>query len=232
MTIQDIQEKYYNILCDLRKKGSLNKILLMLLLIAASLQAYVVINEKYYDQHWERFMTHGTLIFITIGIVIFWMFLVLIMNSVSFINSKQIRFLNNEFKKNLFECIRKEIPEIRDYIPNQKIHPNVYYSSKLFQRKYDDYIGDDWMQGYYNGVRFELCELHVFKLFRVFFSGVFIRVNLKRNSSINIRIIFYRNQVYLNFKTNTVRNFICLVMPIIYIWQLKWMDISLRTKIS
>jgi hypothetical protein len=77
--------------------------------------------------------------------------------------------------------VQKNSPEITTYKYQQKIHPRVFNESGLFSRKYSDYKGDDWYGGNYKNSKFEICELHVFRLFKSIFSGLFIRCGISKN---------------------------------------------------
>lgn len=130
-------------------------------------------------------MPHSQIIIITIGVGLAMILIVLTINSFSFINSWKAKSFKYYFKTELFDCIKAEIPEICDYVYNQKIHPKVFYNSNLFKSKYSDYIGDDWIRGWINEKSFEMCELHVFNLFKSIFSGIFIKIKVN-GETINI----------------------------------------------
>lgn len=197
MTIQELQKKYLSIYNDFRKAGFRNKIILLLLTIPAILYSYLVLDGKYHRYHWGSFMPHSQIIIITIGIGLAIFLIILTINSFSFINSQKAKSFKYYFKAEMFDCIRYEIPEICDYIYNQKIHPKVFYNSNLFKSRYSDYVGDDWIRGQINNISFEMCELHVFNLFKNIFSGIFTRIRTDEYL-INITDSMTQNKEYIS----------------------------------
>ncbi len=83
---------------------------------------------------------------------------ILTTNTISFVNSQRVRAIRNSFKKELFECIREQIPEIKDYCYYHKIHPKYFNDSGLYKSAHSDYIGDDLFLGNIKGSKFEICE--------------------------------------------------------------------------
>ena len=179
MVINELETKYLNILQTLKKQGTKNKILVMLLLIPAGIYAFFYVAPEYREYPERDQISRGALIIICTGVSIFWIFIILVSKSVTFINSKNLRYFNNSFKKDLFACLRRDITELEEYIYYNKINPSVFYASGLFSNRYDDYIGDDWMGGSYKRVAFDLCELHVSRLFKAIFNGIFVRCNVR-----------------------------------------------------
>lgn len=185
MTTQELQKKYLSIYHSFKNVGFKNKIILLLMIIPAIFYSYLILDGKYYRYHWDRFMPHSQIVIITIGAGLAMILIIITIKSFSFINSRKAKSFRFYFKTELFDYVKSEIPEICDYVYNQKIHPKVFYNSNLFKTKYSDYIGDDWIRGRVNNVLFEMCELHVFNLFKNIFSGIFIKIR-KNEDSISI----------------------------------------------
>jgi hypothetical protein len=179
MIIDELEAKYLNVLQTLKKQGTKNKILVMLLLIPAGIYAYFDLTNNNNGYQERDQISQGMLIVICIGVVIFWIFIILMSKSITFINNKSLRYFNNSFKKELFDCLKNDITELQEYIYYSKIKPAVFYASGLFNSRYDDYLGDDWMRGTYKGVVFDLCELHVSRLFKPIFNGIFVKCDYR-----------------------------------------------------
>jgi hypothetical protein len=174
MLIDDLEAKYIRRLQTLKKQGTKNKLILVLLMIPASVFAYYYVLPYYMNiPEKEKTSGNGLVVLVTL-VSAFWMVIILISKSIHYINSNEIRYFKNEFKKQLFNFLKLNNPELQEYNYHKKIHPSVFYASSLFDCRYDDYTGDDWMKGIYNGITFEICELHVSRLFHPIFNGVFI----------------------------------------------------------
>jgi hypothetical protein len=169
MNITEIQIKYRLIIHDLKIKGNINRILFFFQLLF--LVAYYTFPGIKSLDIWGTWIANVAIIIAPI---------ILTINSITFVNSHKVRSVKQNFKNDFFQCVKQEIPEFVSYIPAQKIHPRIFYSSSLFRRRYDDYIGDDWISGHYKGIPIELCELHVFKLFKVTFNGIFVRCKFSK----------------------------------------------------
>lgn len=152
--------------------------MLFLAIIPATLYGYLELEKRYYRFQWYKHMPHSQIVWTAIGIGLAMVFLLLTIRSFSFINARKARSFRFCFKQELFDCVKTEIPEICDYRYNQKIHPSIFYKSGLFKSKYSDYTGDDWIIGQTNNALFDMCELHVFNLFKDIFSGIFIRIRM------------------------------------------------------
>lgn len=185
MTIKELQDKYLSIYNSFKNVGFKNKIILIFMSIPATVYLYTTLEGKYYKHHWNQFMPHNRIVIITIGIGIAMILIILTIKSFSFIYTRKANTYKFNFKQELFDCLKTEIPEISDYFHSQKIHPKVFNNSHLFKTRYSDYIGDDWILGRIDNIAFEICELHVFTLFRNIFSGIFIRI-ITNDVSINI----------------------------------------------
>lgn len=196
MTIQELQKKYLTIYNSLKIAGFINKITLLLITIPALLSAYHFLDDEYHIHHWNRFMPHSQILLIILVIALVLILIIFTINSFSFINPRNDTSFRWDFKSELFDCAMSEIPEIYDYINNQKIHPKVFYNSGLFKSEYSDYVGDDWIRGHFNEISFEICELHVFNLFKNIFSGIFTRIKIPEDS-INIKLSKAQNSAYI-----------------------------------
>jgi hypothetical protein len=154
----------------LRRNGFKNKILLLILSIPAIAYAVLEIygNYDYFDLVELYYYSFGLLVLITV--------IIFSTNTLSFIKSQRSVNFKVKFKRDFFECIHIQIPEIKKHFYNQKIHPKYFYASDLFKSVHTDYIGDDLFYGEYYGYVFEICELHVFKVFKQIFDGLFIRI--------------------------------------------------------
>ncbi len=195
MTIQDIKLKYSTIYCSYKKIGLKNKIYFLILTLPAALYSYLTLEAKYLKYHNSWKIPHIYIIYIAILIEIGLILIVLSIKSISFINYNKVKSYKYYFKFELFECIKKEIPEIKSYIQNQKINRRFFDNSNLFTCNYSDYVGDDWIGGEINNFKFEMCELHVFSLLKNVFSGIFVRIKIKENS-INLEDKLNKNSTY------------------------------------
>ncbi|MGV3632551.1 MAG: hypothetical protein ACO1O6_15195 [Bacteroidota bacterium] len=83
------------------------------------------------------------------------------------------------FKQEFFDLACKNIPELDQHNPIQKLHPALFRESGLFSDWYEAYTGDDFMSGVYRGKRFDLGELHVLNSFKTFFRGIYLVVYIK-----------------------------------------------------
>jgi len=192
--VQHIKAKYLSIYDEFRKKGSNNKILLLLLLLIGLAYAFLEMKDGYYRFKLDEKMSYKTLILIFLIFSMCWMIMILFTNSISYLNKRKVESLKYHFKQAFINRVKTEIPEIKDYIPNQKIHPKIFNDSGLFGTGYSDYIGDDWIQGEYKNVHFEMCELHVFRLFKNIFHGMFVRCRFPYIVN-NIDIIHNDNKI-------------------------------------
>jgi hypothetical protein len=95
-----------------------------------------------------------------------------------FVNSFTTTKSNRLFKLDLFQVFKKSLPEINFHRSIQKIHIKHYKNSSLFPPNFIDYVGDDFMSGNYKEIAFELSELHVFRLFKDHFHGLFCVIHL------------------------------------------------------
>lgn len=197
MTTQELQKKYLSIYDSFRNVGFINKIILLFMTFPAILHTYLRLDGRYYRNHWDKFMPHNRIVIITICIGLVMILIILTIKSFLFIKTRKANSFKIYFKKELFDCLRAEIPEISDYLHYQKIHPKVFYNSNLFQSTYSDYIGDDWIRGRINNMVFEICELHVFTLFKNIFSGIFTRIVIN-DDSINITDKIAQNKLYIS----------------------------------
>jgi len=140
----------------------------------AVIYAYYDVQGRYQDHEGE--FPHEYMFYLSAALLIIIIINILTINTISFVNSRRIRNIKFQFKKELFECVCKQAPEIKKYLYYQKIHPRYFFASGLFKSVHTDYIGDDLFYGEYKGFAFEICELHVFKLFKQIFDGVFVRI--------------------------------------------------------
>jgi hypothetical protein len=181
MNTRELQKKYLTIYDNLKSKGAQNKVLMLLLTIPASFYAYLVLESH----NWEKYTPHYQIVLTMFGMAFVMILIVLSIKSFSFVNWRKTNSFKYYFKTELFDAIKSEIPEICAYVYNQKIHQKIFDHSKLFKSQFSDYIGDDWITGRFNENTFEMCELHVFNLFKNIFSGIFTRIKVHTNS-INI----------------------------------------------
>lgn len=182
MNLEELQKKYSLILSRLKVVGFRNKLVLFLLSFPASLYAYFYMDSCFFKFHLGKEMPHSLFIVLMIGLEILMALAIFSMKSISYVNSRRVNMFKLHFKAELFEYIRREIPEIDNYLFNQKINPRIFYESTLFEAKYGDYKGDDWVRGHFANASFELCELHVFNLSKRIFFGIFAWLRSKANS--------------------------------------------------
>jgi len=178
MTIPEVIQRYSTVYNKIIAKGRRNKIIFIILLIPATLSAYnhFLYNPRLHSER-EKLSDYDSIyVFVALGLLC--LSLALLLKSSSFISRKQSRCLDLSFKHDLSECIRQNIPEITEYLHIRKIDPLTFKASGLFNQKYSDYKGDDLLKGVYRNVKFELCELHVFNIFKPIFSGFFVKCKL------------------------------------------------------
>jgi len=185
--ISAVRSYYASVLYSIKRNGLRNKLFLALLAIPASIFGYYYVDAEYKAIHLK--FPHEYLIYLALASGIILITIILTINSVSFINSRKIGKIKDEFKKDLFNCICIQIPELKDLSYRQKLHPDVFYTSGLFSSVHTDYIGDDLIQGEYKGHSFELCELHVYRIFKQIFHGLFVRIEIV-SGNINIEKLF------------------------------------------
>ena len=98
----------------------------------------------------------------------------LTVNSLSFVNDRKIKTFRYHYKKDIINSVRLAFPEIKDYLFNQKLNQHYFIDSKLFKKKFYEYLGDDGIKCNYNNIDYEFCELNVYRVFRTVFHGIFI----------------------------------------------------------
>ena len=197
MNAQELQKKYLTTYYRLKNIGYRNKLFLLLMILPGTLSVYYFLNTEYYFRHWNRFMPHSEIIILSIAVGIISILTLLLMKSFSFVNTRRVNTYKRIFKKDFIDCVSDEIPEIDEYIYYQKIHPQMFYDSNLFKSKYSDYVGDDWIKGRIDEICFEMCELHVFNLFKNVFSGIFARISI--TNPIDITDSIAKNKDYITY---------------------------------
>ncbi len=178
MTIPEVIQRYSTVYNKTVAKGRRNKIIFILLLIPATLYAYSEFLHRRKFRWLRKELSDVESIYVYVALGLLCLTLALLLKSSSFISRKQSRCLDLSFKHDLSECIRQNIPEITEYLHIRKIDPLTFKASGLFNQKYSDYKGDDMLKGVYRNVKFELCELHVFNVFKPIFSGFFVKCKL------------------------------------------------------
>jgi hypothetical protein len=171
------------------------------------LHVYVLTNLR----SWE--LPEKYLYYFMGGLALIPLAIILSINTLSFVNSQRTVRLKFNFKKDFFKYVQTQIPEIKKYLFNHKIHPKHFYASGLFNSLHSDYIGDDLFFGEYQGTVFEICELHVFNLFKPVFDGLFIRIigtSLRYDPNTLIKAVINqkkipedRHHIKINFSANT-----------------------------
>ncbi len=214
MDINTLQQYYRTAYCNFRRNGRKNKILLLFLSIPAVIFAYYDVDRRWAYYEWD--FPHEYLYYLCLIMLGMISITILTMNTISFVNTHRVNKLRFHFKKELFNCINEQIPEIKGYRFNHKIHPRYFDDSGLYKSVYTDYIGDDLFHGEYLGSTFEICELHVFKLFKQVFDGLFLRINLHVHSlqpdDMNNRLL----AIQTTFKNNYSLKFVFKNSGIIY----------------
>jgi hypothetical protein len=173
--IQDLKDKYLSIYENLKKDGTHKKYPVLALTLGCLLLVFLKMEGNYQYRSPYNIMSQSTLIFIFIGIAAIVVFIILQMNPVMFLPKNRLARFGFHYKKDVVGLLQKEIPEIKEYVPYQKIHQKVFRAARLFDPTYSDYRGDDWMKGEYGNVRFELCELLVMHQLKPIFHGFFIK---------------------------------------------------------
>jgi len=174
MELNPLKSKYTTIYQHLKTAAVRNKLILLAMVLPASFYAYYYINSYNNRFHGGSQLPSVIIQIIPFVVGLMMIFLVITIKSFSFLSSKRTDSFKYYFKEELFDCIKKEIPEIKEYIFNQTINHYVFDDSGLFKSRYSDYMGDDAIKGSFGDFNFEMCELHVFNLFNSIFSGVFI----------------------------------------------------------
>lgn len=176
MTVSEIKEKYRKKFEIILRLGHRKRLILIGLIIAAPFVAYVKVIGRSHGGITDEELLMSFLAYIVIIAVL--IVVVLTINPMSFINQLNKNKFRFAFKKDLEEYLKQDIPEITDYLYLRKIDAPTFKASGLFSHKYSDYQGDDWLKGMYRNVKFELCELHVFNIFKPIFSGFFVKCKL------------------------------------------------------
>jgi hypothetical protein len=176
MTVSEIKEKYRTKFEIVLRVGHRKRLILIGLIIAAPFVAYVKAIGRSHSGITEEELLMSLLAYIVI-IAVF-VAVVLTINPMSFINQLNRNKFRFAFKKDLEAYLKQDIPEITDYLYLRRIDAPTFKASGLFTHKYSDYQGDDWLKGVYRNVKFELCELHVFNIFKPIFSGFFVKCKL------------------------------------------------------
>ena len=180
MNIEELKSHYLNIYKDFNKRGFRYKFVLMLTVIPAAFNIFRTRSGGFNSSYrWYQGMSLTSIVLVLLAIIAFWAINIFIMDSMLFISNRKLIAIKNNFKHDLRSIIETEIPEITDYIYYQKIHPNTFFSSGFFKSRDDEYLGDDWMKGYYKDVKFELCELNVYKVFKKKFNGIFVHLTFE-----------------------------------------------------
>jgi len=101
MSVNDLETKYIRILQILKKQGMKNKFLLLLLLVIASVYAYYYLLPLHseYPEHDE--ISKKAIIWLAIELTIFWIIILLISKSITFISSKRVRYFKADFKQSV-----------------------------------------------------------------------------------------------------------------------------------
>ncbi len=197
MNAQELQKKYLTTYHRLKNIGFRNKLFLLLMIFFGTLYLYKYLNREYYIHHWSQDIPHSEIIVLSIAVGIISILTLLLMKSFSFVNTRRVNTYKRIFKKDFIDCVSNEIPEIEEYIYYQKLHPQIFYDSNLFNSKYSDYVGDDWIKGRYDEIYFEMCELHVFNLFKNVFSGIFAKISI--TNPIDITESIALNKDYITY---------------------------------
>lgn len=198
MTREELKTKYQELYGRVYRKGRSVKYGAFGFIIMESLYAIIGGQNK------NGISTSDAAIFIRVFIILliilFAAILVLPIKTFDFLSSGVINEIKNSYKSDMFAVITTESAEITKYIPNQKIHPTAFRKSKLFPYPYTDYLGDDWIQGFYKSVEFELCELRVYNSFEVIFNGIFLRCFFTTSTINQINNFNHYNEVFHNLK--------------------------------
>jgi hypothetical protein len=158
----------------LKKLGTRNKVILALMLIPASCLGYISIRPILLHSKETSGIPESRFILFFCGLCILWIILALVSRSITFVNENRLKYFHFEVKKQLYEILKTGDPEIIGYYPDGRIRPDVFHASGLFPWDYDDYQGDDYIKGLFNGIQFNLCEMHVSRLFHPIFNGIFV----------------------------------------------------------
>lgn len=201
MNLAELQQKYLTLYKHFRRMGIRNKLYMILLTLPAVIYAYLELDGKYKHHHLDKSISHASVVWISIGMEVFMLLLLISIRSFAFVNLRRTKGFTYHFKNELFAWLQTEIPEIDEYIYNQKIHPDIFYRSGLFKSKHSDYVGDDWIKGHFGDIRFEMCELHVFNLFKNIFSGIFVRIRLCSGTDLPKEVVMSGNTALANFET-------------------------------
>ena len=175
MTSKEIRKIHTNLYKTQRREGIITKFVIVLLLIVALIYSYFHLKALYNVGRLGKEIKEEQIISITIISGAFFTVLLLLSKSIKFVFPAKLKSAKRKYKKDIYNLIKVENPEIIEYLPNQKIHPNEFYASGIFHTKYEDYKGDDWLQAAFRDTKITMCELRVSRLFRSIFNGLFVK---------------------------------------------------------
>lgn len=184
MNIDNIEKEYLQLFHLLNRQGVKNKLLVLLMMIPAFFLGYIFINPMLVMAVEEGELKAGHIFLFIAAVAVFWIAILLLTKSLTFVGSGKLYYFRKEFKKQLYACIKEEIPEIKECSANKKMHPRDFYASGLFIYKFDDYLGDDCMKGSTADLHFDICELHVRRLVESIFNGIFVKCQIDRPAAV------------------------------------------------
>jgi hypothetical protein len=174
MQIQEFKDQHTKLYSAQRKEGLINKLFVLFLLVPATIFGYYFIGGGNEDAIIAKELTQNQIIVLALGFGFVSAGIVLLANSLSFVFPTKIWYAKGQYKKDIFKVIKAVNPEVQYFIPNKKISAKEFYSSGMFTEIFQDYTGDDWFKVSYNNVVFIMCDLHVTRLFKEIFQGLFV----------------------------------------------------------
>lgn len=172
MTIQEFKDQHLTLYRDQYKEGFVNKLLALFILVLALIFAYNLCFNGH-DQGAKKLSeTYRILIVISVGL--FFTASLIFSDPLYFVFPIKVWSAKRKYKIDLFEIIKSITPEIVKYSPGKKISPIEFFNSGLFNERFEDYSGDDWMEFSYNNNLFIACDLKVTRLFKNIFQGLFV----------------------------------------------------------
>lgn len=182
MTSQEIVDKHIGIFKSQRSEGVIAKFIILFLLIIAFIYSYYDLRATFEVKNIGEDFKEEQIVPTLAVTCLFFSVLLLFSKSIKYVYPPKLKSARRKYKKDIYNFIISEHPEITEYSPNQKINPKEFYTSKLFKTEPEDYKGDDWLTASYRGHKVVMCELRVSRLFKKIFTGLFVKCsNIKRS---------------------------------------------------
>jgi hypothetical protein len=203
MTLDEIKQKHLRFYLLFWKKSIISKAVIIALMIPATYRIYIEIYSRYNQSYsFQEEVREEFLLPLTIILGVCFSISILLIKTTNFGALFGIKSVQRGFKNDICDYILQQVPEINEIIIEQKIKSSVFDESGLFSERNYDYEGNDWMRGSFKGMNFMISELHIFRLWKNKFNGIFGECILK--STVN-------DQLYVCDITdhNQEKDFVC-----------------------